>query len=201
MFHDVRLPDDIERGSAGGPGFHTSILAMRNGHESRNIDWSLERAQYDISYGIQNKVGYQEVLKFFRARRGRAYGFRFKDWADYEIADQLLGTGDGANRDFQIIKQYTDSAGSYDRIITRPVTGTLIVSVDGTPVSGATWVLIAGGIIRFEVANTPTAGQAVRLVEGEFDVPVRFDTDILKAQLEWVNAGALPDIMLVEIRE
>ena len=43
------------------------------------------------------------LVAFFEARRGRLYGFRFKDWADYKsclpsaaptATDQMIGTGD-----------------------------------------------------------------------------------------------------------
>ncbi len=34
----------------------------------------------------------------------------------------------------------------------------------------------------------------------EFDVPVRFDTDYLEADLAWFEAGQIPNIPIIEIR-
>jgi uncharacterized protein (TIGR02217 family) len=33
-----------------------------------------------------------ELIAFFRARRGEAYGFRFKYWTDHKATGQFLGT-------------------------------------------------------------------------------------------------------------
>ena len=36
---DIRLPDDVERGANGGPGFITSVIALKSGFDRRNKDW------------------------------------------------------------------------------------------------------------------------------------------------------------------
>jgi hypothetical protein len=46
-----------------------------------------------------------ELIAFCRARKGRAYGFRFKDWTDYKATGQLTGTGNGAIKIFQLVKR------------------------------------------------------------------------------------------------
>ena len=76
-FHDVRFPDAVARGATGGPEFSTDIIAVASGFEQRNVNWSAARAKYDISTGIRTREQMAEVIAFFRARKGRAYGFRF----------------------------------------------------------------------------------------------------------------------------
>ena len=66
-----------------------------------------------------------------RARRGKAYGFRFKDWTDYKATGQLLGTGDGAIKAFQLVKRYPSGSIIEVRTITKPVTSTVRAYKDG----------------------------------------------------------------------
>lgn len=204
-FHDVRLPDDIERGAQGGPAFRTSVVETISGFEQRNGEWSLARMEWDASYGIQTKADYDDILEFFYARNGRLHGFRFKDWTDFEATGEATvpSVGDGAETDFQLTKTYSDSAGSYARTILLPVTSpnTVTVYVAGSPQTLIThYTIESGGIIRFTGGNEPGVGDAVT-ADFEFDVPVRFDDDQLQLAVEYYNAAAIPSIILRELRE
>lgn len=128
-FHNVRMPENVEQGATGGPGFHTSILELSSGEEQRNIDWSKQRGNWDVGFGLQPKTLANPIIAFFYARRGKGYGFRFKDWSDFQL-DNDIGTGDAATTVFQIIKRYSSGGVDYDRKITRIVNGTLQVYVD-----------------------------------------------------------------------
>jgi uncharacterized protein (TIGR02217 family) len=196
VFDDVRLPEEIEQGSTGGPAFLTTVVSFSLGNEQRNANWPAQRCVYDISYGIQSKDDYVEVVHFFYARQGRARGFRFKDWSDYQSNLEFLGTGDGAEQDFQLVKNYT-SLVTYARKITRPVDGTITVYKDGV-VQPTGWILQTGGIIHFSTA--PADGVEIT-AEFDFDVPVRFNSDALKVNMALFNAGSIESIELVEIRE
>lgn len=196
-FHDVRLPDEIERGASGGPEFTTTIIGMSSGREQRNIDWEEVRSSWELSYGVQDKLDFDAVKAFFYARRGRGYGFRFKDWGDFELTDEPIGLGDGVENDFQIVKTY-ESGGPlpYIRVITRPVQSSLKVKIDG--VETGSWSLQPSGVIRL---SSPLTSSAVLTVSGEFDVPVRFDTDKFQLILETSQAGAIGSLSIVELRE
>ena len=95
-FHEVRFPDNIAYGATGGPEFATTVVATGSGHEKRNVNWSEARGRWDVASGLKKQAQIDELIAFFRARRGKAYGFRFKDWTDYKATGQLLGTGDDA---------------------------------------------------------------------------------------------------------
>jgi uncharacterized protein (TIGR02217 family) len=194
-FDNVRLPDDIERGAKGGPKFQTSIIALGNGSEQRNVDWLRTRASFDVGYGISSKADFMEIIKFFYARQGKARGFRFKDWSDYQATDQEIGTGDGVTVAFQLVKDYT-SLVTFRRTITRPVTGSVVVKVDG--VTTAVTVNTTTGIVTFAVAPILNA---VITASFEFDVPVRFDTDELILDLETFDAASIGSVPLIEILE
>jgi len=203
-FVEERLPEEVERGAVGGPMFKTIITPLYSGHEQRNISWSQSRAEWDIGYGLSHlKEGksqsyLNEVIAFFYARRGRAVGFRFKDWTDYEVTDVTIGVGDDAETDFQAVKIYNESGlATYTRILTKLVTGTVVVKIDGTP-TVAFSVDVDTGIITMDTA--PTAGQVITLT-CEFDVPVRFDTDKLDITAITMDAGSIGSIPIVEVRQ
>lgn len=202
-FHDVRLPDEIERGALGGPSFKTTVLGMSSGHEQRNIDWSEHRHQWDIGYGISDKEDYSDVRAFYVARRGRGHGFRFKDWGDYQLgteaSPEVVGLGTGAATTFQIIKTYDPSGPEpYIRRVTRPVDGTVRVFLDGVEQMAGFTVNHATGVVTFSVA--PGNGVEVGVV-CEFDVPVRFDTDEFDLELTWEGAGSIGSLPICELRE
>lgn len=206
-FHDVSLPDDFSRGASGGPGFHTTVLVLSSGFEKRNIDWADARASYTVGFGIRRIELIHELIEFFRARYGRAYGFRFRDWSDYTIpfpggSAQTLGVGDGATTTFQLIKTYADGAGSYVRNITKPVdNGSIEIRVNGTlKTEGADYTVnYSTGVVTLAVA--PTGSQTVTTTYCEFDVPVRFDTDQMDVAIEVISAGMWEGVKLVELRE
>lgn len=151
-FHDVRLPPEVEEGASGGPGFNTSIVSAVSGNETRNVNWTAARGHWEVSYGIQDKADFNTVLAFFRARRGRGYGFRFKDWSDFQATDENIGTGNGVNADFQLKKTYEVSGPApYVRNITRPVAGTPAIKVNGVATSN--WVLEDFGALRFPTST------------------------------------------------
>lgn len=203
----VKLPDDIERGARGGPTFNTDVIISSSGHVSTNQRWSLPLYKWDIGYGIQTMEDVDAILQVFIGARGRVYGFRFKDWSDYQIPliTNVIGTGDGAETDFQIYKTYTNGVRTLQRKITRPVdNGTIEVQVAGTPYTegggGGTGYTVdySTGIISFNVA--PPNLNAV-YCKCEFDIPVMFESDEIGVVLETYDAAEIDNIIVMEIRE
>lgn len=201
-FHNVRLPEEIEQGASGGPRFFTNISTLSSGQEQRNSLWQSQRGLWQIAYGIQDSSSpdsnIQDVIDFFYARMGQLHGFRFKDWSDYTITGpQLIGTGDGSETDFQIIKKYTSGATTYNRTITKIVTGTLNVYVNDVLIAGANYTE-ANGLIVFNVA--PTNTHTVK-VECEFDVPVRFNQDDLSLTVIRDGVFSVENLEIIELKE
>ena len=197
-FVEERLRDDIESGAEGGPGFKTTVTTLSSGHEQRNIDWEYDRGEWDLSYGIQTKNDYRVVLAFFRARRGRAIGFRFKDWADYRVFQtEQFAEGDGSTLKFQLYKWYGGFNTGYRRAIQKPVDGTFTIYVDDVEDTDAT-IDPATGVITF--LSAPGNGDVISAA-GEFDVPVRLALDRMSASIEWVDAASLPNIPIIELRQ
>ena len=193
------FPTYVSEGSSGGPGFKTDIFTGQSGAEQRNSLWQNARCSYDISHGIRNKTDMDTVLAFFYNVRGRAVGFRFKDWSDYIVENQTIGNGDGSTTDFQLIKTYTTGAYTYTRDIKKPVSGTLTsLTVGGVPKSeGADFTIdYTTGVVSFGAA--PASG-AIVVDYIEFDVPCRFDTDEMPITLEAFELETWDGITIVEL--
>ena len=196
-FHEIKFPTDIDYGFTGGPGFLTELVTLGSGFEQREDIWSLSRARYSVAYGTKTDAELLTTKIFFMARYGRAYGFRFKDWLDYSMADELIGLGDNSETEFQIIKTYSSGAYDYIRIITKPVSGSVVVYLnDIEQVSG--WsVDTTTGVITF---SSPPGIDVEVSVDCDFDVPVRFDMDYFPMSQSQENIGLVMDIRLIEIK-
>ena len=205
-FDDVQFPLALGRGASVTPGFSTAIVTSASGHEQRNADWASGRLRFDAGPGVRSEADLQTLIAFFRARRGAARGFRFRDPYDHSsrsgagavtAGDQLLGVGDGVRTEFPLIKRYGAEEDGELRRITRPVMGSVLVSLGGMlSVSG--WVLLERGVVSFAVA--PGAGVQVR-AGFQFDVPVRFAEDSLEIDAALFAAGDAPSVPLIEVRE
>ncbi len=209
-FHEIRFPTQISRGATGGPERRTDVVVLGSGFEERNARWAHARRSYNAGYGVRSLDDLNAVIAFFEERRGRLYGFRWRDHADWKsgppeqavtAADQILGTGDGTRLQFPLVKRYGTLHAPYERPIAKPVAGTVKVAVDGTEsVEGVAFDLDAAiGLITFRAGHAPAGGLAVT-AGFEFDVPVRFDTDRLDVNLAGFRHGAIPSIPIVEIR-
>ncbi|MDE2383076.1 MAG: DUF2460 domain-containing protein [Alphaproteobacteria bacterium] len=203
-FDNVRFPVSISRGLTGGPERRTDVVMTASGQEERNARWANSRRRYNAGYGVKSLDDIHAVISFFEERRGRLYAFRFKDHADFKsckpsqavgATDQVIGTGDGVTTAFQLVKAY-GSTRSYVRVITAPVAGTVLASVNGVA-TAAFSVDATTGLITFA---TPPAAGAVIAAGFEFDVPVRFDTDQIRINLAHFAGGDIPDIPLIEVR-
>lgn len=205
-FHEVRFPDNISRGARSGPERRTQIVELASGDEERNASWANSRRRYDVAYGIRRADDLDAVVQFFEARNGRLHGFRFKDWGDYKsckpsqtpaATDQLIGTGDGSQTAFQLVKRYTSGSQTWLRTITKPVAGSVTIALNGTPQASGWTIDSTTGIVTFGTA--PGNGVAIR-AGFEFDVPVRFDSDTLDVTLDIERLGSITSISLIEIR-
>ncbi len=197
-FLEQQFPADISFGATGGPEFSTSVVTLQNGFEQRNINWSIARAKYNVSQGIKTQAQLDALIAFFRNAGGKAQGFRFKDWSDYQGIGQSIGTGNGSTTQFQLVKHYTSGSATVARIITKPVAGSVTIFVNGVLQTSGVSVNMATGVITFTSAP---ANLAAISADFEFDVPVRFDTDHLAATLENKNERAWQNIPLVEVRK
>jgi uncharacterized protein (TIGR02217 family) len=208
-FHEIRFPVETGIRSRGGPERRTDIVTLGSGREERNARWAHARRRYDAGFGVRSLAALSAVIAFFEERRGRLYGFRFKDRMDFRSSpaggpptalDQMLGAGTGAQATFQLVKTYGQTHAPYVRTIAKPVSGSVTIAVDGAPMTAGSDYQVdhATGVVTFLPGSLPATGAAV--TGGfAFDVPVRFDTDQLDINLASFEAGDAPSIPLIEI--
>jgi uncharacterized protein (TIGR02217 family) len=204
-FDDVSFPIEIGREAEVTAEFSTNVVTMLSGHERRNTEWADARMAYDVAPGVRSEAELASLITFFRARRGAAIGFRFGDPFDDSsngttgeptATDQRLGTGNGVQTEFALVKSYGSGGSAQVRHITRPRAGSVVVAVNGTTITA--WTLADKGRIIFE--NAPATGAQVT-AGFRFEVPVRFAEDRLNASRATFAAGDMPSVLLIEIKE
>ncbi len=196
-FEEVQFPTDISYGATGGPMFLTDIVSTVSGYEQRNSKWSQARAKYNVASGVKTESQWQNLIAFFRARKGKAVGFRFKDWSDYKGTNESLGVGDDTTTDFQLQKIYSSGTVAFARAIAKPVAGTTKIYVDAVLQNSGVTVDTTTGVVSF--ATAPAIGTIIT-ADFEFDVPVRFDTDEMSISMDSFDAGNWSSIPLIEVR-
>lgn len=184
-FYSIRIAQCPGFGFTGGPEFQTDIKNAQNGREYRNGDWVLCRHKYTVPFLNVTDEAYLAIKEVFLVVRGRLHTFLHKDWADYQATDARFGVGDGVTGTFQLSKITTLGAGSYTRVITKPVLSTLVVMINGEPTTDYI-IDVLTGLVTF--LSAPSLHDELTWT-GEFDVQVRFDIDYLPFSLDNANAG------------
>lgn len=209
-FHDTAVfPQNISYGSSGGPETSTAILQLDSGEEQRIGRRARPLRQYDVRYGIKSEADLITLQQFYITRRGPLFGFRYFDWLDFSTdsthvgtptaVDVNIGTGDGTTQTFQLRKKYVDSGSTEYRPLTKPISPTVVVAVNGTPVTTGWSVDYTSGLITFDVA--PAIGDIIS-AGCTFHTPVRFskEMDLLSISIDDFKSGSL-NVTLSEIND
>lgn len=207
-FPTYRLPPEVEVGLVGGPTINNVVQESISGEETRVRVWAKCKGQWEFNYPILNAGDttgtFRAVIAMFRAHED-LYPFPFKDWSDYELTAEEIGTGDGSETDFQIIKTYdpsqillgTPGSRTYVREIYLPRSG-LVVKVNGVTKTITTdYTISSTGLIAF--TSAPANGHAIT-VTGEFDTPVRFgmkrlDLTVNEASIVQINSLVVAEVI------
>jgi len=203
-FDEVDFPDDIAYGSSGGPTFSTGVIVVDSGGDERTARWQTPKKVYDAAYTQRTLSQIRTLLAFVIARKGAARGFRFKDFNDFTTAadhvgtpsdtDVEIGIGDGSTRTFQLVKKYGSGSAITSWTITKPVTGTTVVSIDDVAQTSGWSVNLTVGWVVFTVA--PAIGEVIK-AGCEFRVPCWFAKSIdkeLRAAIEEYDTGSITSI-------
>jgi uncharacterized protein (TIGR02217 family) len=167
-----RFPDNIAYGAVGGAAFNTDVVVLGSGFEQRNINWNDARARWDVSHGIKIKADMANVIAFHRAMKGRAHGFRFKDWSDYQttVTDGILTRVAGTADQYQIYKHYVAGSLTDARKITKPVAGKVQVYRNGSTyasvVDTATGIVTLGALSTKAITGITKATNGVATIVG-----------------------------------
>lgn len=203
-----RFPDNLSYGSQGGPQYLTGVAVLQSGHEQRRAVWSTPRHSYNASFAVKTRDDINQIREYFHSMLGRFNGFRFKDWNDFTSAangigahaqdDQEIGIGDGSITAFQLRKNYTSGSETLQRTVNKPVTGGILVEVDGVLQAdpGDYTYDSTTGVVTF--GSAPASPLVVK-AGYQFDVPVRFDIDQLSVSADTFDIRSA-DIPIIELR-
>lgn len=199
-FLEQQLPPRISKGAQGGPLWSTQVSINSGGARSANQLWSAPLHRYNVAHSVRDNETFELLRAFFYIAAGRANGFRFKDWTDFQATQANSRLTNITGSTWQLQRVYAYGASEFLRDIVKPLAGAVVyrtrsgvVSVAAASVSTTTGIATISGHV---------AGDTYTWV-GEFDVPVAFVDD----KANWAALGTnlmlmeWPEIMLEEIRQ
>lgn len=212
-FKEVRLNIKISYDSESGPTYKTSIIELPSGQEFRRGWWSSGRKKWRIKKELLSREDTKELENFFRAMRGKLYGFRVRDWNSYLALDAPVGTITNLTGQLQIRFTEPVTGTSETQKITKPVlladvnnsSGSDLYSPDITlKRNGVNWPSTGNwslnrttGVITY---NASQAGNTITW-SGSYDWPVRFDSDEAMFHREALDIFDWSDITLIELKQ
>lgn len=149
-------------------------------------EWTLK-----CSYTALKQEEVEQAAGFFALVKGQLSPFLWKDPEDYQEENVRIGTGDGTNQNFQLLRNYANLAVEpiYD-----VVSGTLKVFADGVEVG---FTLGTDGLV---ITDIPPEIGAIITASFEYYWRLAFDDDGMTWKNFWYNYYELKTITLVSAR-
>lgn len=204
------------------PRWSTDIAQVANGTERRNQNWEHPLRIFTSPGGIACAQDINALYHQWMVTRGPKNTFPIRDPFDFASrdlitaddqdvdisrTDQVIGTGNGTTRSFQLVRRYTFGGQTYDRPIHLPIVDSVLVAINGQdpmdiPISQGgpnPWTVSRrGGVVTFD--RPPPAGASIQ-AGFMFDVEVRFEGDDAFEQVSKAyKANGSADLVFVEVR-
>jgi uncharacterized protein (TIGR02217 family) len=205
-FHDIELDRKVSLGSLVGDMGKTTVIELDGGGEQRVEHWPDSKIVANLGYYAKTTDKLKAVTTFKRARGHRANTWRFWHPLDYSTnpandqtnaatvaataTDEVIGTGAVGVTQFQLVKRYVSGAVEKKTNIRKPIAGSVVVALDGTPQLAGWTVNLSTGVVTFSVA--PANGVVVT-AGCHFNYEVRFESDDTMVSIESARAGDVPD--------
>ena len=197
-FDEILLPISYNTGTQGGPKYQNRVISSDSGAEQRVQMWANGRLTYTIGFtadpdnAINDVASMNSIITFFRGRKGRMRGFRFRDWSDYTAVNEPLVWNVTT---MQLIKTYNDSLDPEVRNIVKPSIGGPFTLYKNGIAETCTLDTSTGLVTGFSTSGDTD----VFTWSGTFDVPVRFDVDALSFVQDSVGCYMLNSIPVIEV--
>ena len=180
MLYPVEIDVAPGFGWQASPEFTTLIKTLKNGRERRNAENDVVRHRYSLPFlNIPDNAYLLQIKSCFLAVRGQLHAFLVRDATDYRAVDDALGLAPAGSAPVQLVHVATFGAASYERVISKPVAGTVVLRQNGVIKAGA-----ADPLTGLFTPTTAWAEGAVLTWSGEFRVPVRFASDSLPMTID-----------------
>ena len=202
-FFEQQFDPRLSFGARGGPAWTTTRVVTQSGRRRANQNWQYPLHRYQVAHAVKTNADFEIVRAFFYTVAGAFDGFRFKDWADFELtrANSRLVQDASSPTEFQINRIYTAGAREFVRPITKPRPGVVVYRTR----AGVQSIITAGVDTTTGVVDiSGHAGGDTYTCVGEFDVPVCFSDDAMAVEIVDVGADEYlmrwPSIALEEVR-
>lgn len=217
-FVDVYLPDCVPGYPClSSPRWSTELVRVDSGAEQVNQRWSHPLYRFTLPEAVRDQDIYEAVRDTWLAMRGPVKTWPWKDPLDFAsralvkpnqeppitMMDQVLGTGDGLQTEFQLVKAYTRGGETYTRNIHLPVVSSVLLSQNGVAITDTSspspyTISRPGGVVTF--LTPPAVGVVVR-AGFLYDVEVRFESDdSFDGIVQTFGLGGFADLTFVEVR-
>lgn len=206
-FDEILFDSDLlTAGSAtGGPEYANTIIKNpATGIYKVNVNRYDPQQVWNLDITLLNAADLEYFNRFWQGGYGSGYGFRLRIISDFYVEDQVLGTGNGVQTIFPLIKTYLrpGASHSYSKRIIKPVvvpnplgasvtlyeadgtTARIIPSALGLALTIPAFTIMLNGtpttayVVNNQTGvvtmNSAPAGGVVVTWSGEFDYPVRF---------------------------
>lgn len=199
MFYELRFPEQISHNFTIISEFKTDLISTKSGKEQRNTIWENEKLKFKINNENLTFDDINEIFNFFKLMKGKANGFRFKNWANYKTKNEFLGIFTD-NYVFQLVKNYIvvdcfDKLYSITKKITKPVLNTVKIYVNDIETTNFN-INYSNGEITIK---TTLNENDLITADFEFDISVRFDSDLIELNMLTENIGIINNLELIEI--
>lgn len=158
----------------GGPVYETGVVGNGQAIQQRHINRYDAIRTFEIQFGGLSQSKRNALEEFFVTKHGRAIGFRFYPPNDRNFQNDVIGIGNAVATVFYMKRNYRSRSRFVSRRIVKPVKDTVVITVDGTPVTPASTDWDQGAVT---LSSAPAAGAIVRCESGQYDLPVFFDVD------------------------
>lgn len=222
-FVDEYLPANIRRYKfTSTPQTSTRITRTQSGHEHRNRNWLHPLHKFTAPEAIECHHDLEDVKDAWLSLGGPFVTFPFRDPLDFASrrlqapntvptigpTDQIIGTGDGVETEFQLYKTYSFGTQTYARKITLPVVDSVVVAMNALDPLTADPTLPGGpytvsvGRLTGKLTVTPALSSGVLITAGFlFDVIARFEDDeTYQGIVESFQVSGHADLSFVEVR-
>lgn len=174
-FLEEKFPENINYGSGFSNSHSVNLVQTVGGDEYRSLRHPYVTAGLDVDFTRQRDDVIQKIIALNLKANGTYRGFRVKNFIDFSTNnyrdtptafDQpMLSLGDGQ---YQIMRWYgtpTDPQCARRRI-RKPVSGTVLVGVNGEPFDSALYSLdITTGIVSFPANKSATISAITKAVQ------------------------------------
>lgn len=179
------------------PMWRTVVKQASSGKEKRAALWSYPQWMFRLSYEFleddQSNIfsDFRTIVGFFNARMGAFDDFLYDDPYDNSVTNQVLGVGDGSNKEFQFVR----NIGGWIEPI-NDINGVPEVYFNDTICSTAMYTRTNG---RLTFNTPPPAGVIIRSTF-QFYYRLRFNQDQAETNLFLHNLYELKKIEMVSVK-